>query len=250
MGCKGIRRWLSLAGALFALVSTLAGAQPLQLAIEHYPPYNLHNADGSISGVDVEVVQAALNLAGIEAQVKYLPWKRAMKSTRKGRIDGLFSCVYSEERRDYLLFSSPISETTMGVLTRADYTGQPVTQLSDLQQLNVAVVDGFSTHQELERLGYPTIPLDTIRSALKTLLYRDIGAFYGGLESALYIAHKIQVDNRLQSHQLTDKPPIPLYLCLNKQNPEALATIAAFNRGLQQLKLSGEYDRIHHRYGL
>ncbi len=250
MGCKGIRRWLSLAGALCALASTLAGAQSLQLAIEHYPPYNLHNTDGSISGVDVEVVQAAFSLAGIEVHIQYLPWKRAMKSTRKGRIDGLFSCVDSEERRDYLLFSSPISETTMGVLTRADYTGQPITQLDDLQPLNVAVVDGFSTHQELERLGYPTIPLDTIRSALKTLLYRDIGAYYGGLESSLYIAHKIQVDNRLQPHRLTDKPPIPLYLCLNKLNPEAQATITAFNRGLQQLKLSGEYDRIHHRYGL
>lgn len=250
MGCKRIRQWLSLAGALLALTSTLACAQPLQLAIEHYPPYNLHNADGSISGVDVDIVQAAFNVADIEVQITYLPWKRAMKSTRRGRLDGLFSCVDSEERRGYLLFSNPISETTMGVLTRADYNGQSITRLKSLKQLKVTVVDGFSSQQELKRQSYPAIPMDSIRSALKTLLYRDIDAYYGGLESALYIARNIQVENRLLSHQLTDKPPIPLYLCLDKQNPEAQAIITAFNHGLQQLKLSGEYDQIRHRYGL
>lgn len=250
MRCKGIRRWIVSAGAALMLASTWISARPLQLAIEHYPPYNLHNADGSISGMDVEVVQAAFSLAGIHTQIRYLPWKRAMKSTRRGRIDGLFSCVDSDARREYLLFSDPISETTMGVLTRADYTGQPIRRMADLKQLKVAVVNGFSTQQELDRLGYPTTPLDSIRSALNTLLYRDIDAYYGGLESALYIAHKTQVDNRLARRPLTDKPAIPLYLCLNKQNPDAEAAINAFNRGLHQLKSSGEYDRIRHHYGL
>jgi len=250
MRCKGIRRWITGAGVVTTLASSLTFAAPLQLAIEHYPPYNLHHDDGSISGMDVEIVQAAFSLTDIETHIQYLPWKRAMKSTRRGRIDGLFSCVHSDERQAYLLYSSPISETTMGALTRADYTGQPISQMADLRRLKVAVVNGYATQQELARLEYPATPLDSIRSALNTLLYRDIDVYYGGLETALYIAHKIQVDNRLSRHRLADKPPIPLYLCLNRQAPGAKATIAAFNRGLQQLKLSGEYDRIRHRYGL
>jgi len=234
---------------LLMILAAVSHARTITLATVHYPPYSIIGEDGTISGMDVDVIRTVFQQADIDVSFSHIPWQRALKSTQRGRIDGLFSCIYSKERAEYLLFSKPISHITHGALARTDTQLPSLKTRADLKPYGVAVVNGWTSHKELADAGFRVVPSDTMELALNTVLYRGVTAFYGGLEAALYEAKQMLVDNRLSRYSLSDKPRRPLYLCLSKNRSDNETLLETFNQGLEKLKRSGEFTTIQQRYG-
>ena len=70
-----------LVSMLFVITFPLVGsawAQYLEVVTEQYPPYN-YEEDGQVKGVGTEVVEEVLKEAGIDYNIKVLPWARALK---------------------------------------------------------------------------------------------------------------------------------------------------------------------------
>lgn len=68
-------RRLSLA-CLMSLAALGAGASPLNVVTEELPPYNMIE-NGQITGLCTDLVQAALEEAGVDGYFEMLPWARA-----------------------------------------------------------------------------------------------------------------------------------------------------------------------------
>ena len=71
---------LSLASSL-----CLAGERKLEIATTEYPPY--YGKDLENGGFMTEIVVEVFKRAGYDAEIKFLPWKRALEGRRR-RLDG------------------------------------------------------------------------------------------------------------------------------------------------------------------
>jgi len=63
---------------LLALLCAFARAEELRVVTEEFPPLQ-YSENGKLVGPAAEVVEATLAAAGIQAEIKVLPWARALK---------------------------------------------------------------------------------------------------------------------------------------------------------------------------
>jgi polar amino acid transport system substrate-binding protein len=80
-------------------LTTLAGAQPLQLVGDRWPPY----VDTALvdDGLATAIVRTALGRAGYSTEFSQVPWARAVQGVAEGRYDVLVTVWYNEERAGF-----------------------------------------------------------------------------------------------------------------------------------------------------
>lgn len=76
----------------------------LDIAILEYPPYE-YTDNGEFHGVSVRLVEAVFQRIEQPIKLQVLPWSRALKFLREGRIDGLIEVLVVPERLTYIDFS-------------------------------------------------------------------------------------------------------------------------------------------------
>lgn len=101
------------------LATVLTGASPWAAATEcvksvrwrHDPPYSLRAPDGSVSGLNPELVRAALGRMGCRAEFVEMPWARALIELEAGRLDILPGALKTREREAFAWFSRPTNRS-------------------------------------------------------------------------------------------------------------------------------------------
>jgi polar amino acid transport system substrate-binding protein len=257
------RQWLlAVAAALAAVASgavaqpqpaasqaaSAAAARPLRIATGEFPPYA--TASRPDQGLALAVVRRAFELAGRQVQFHFLPWPRALAETRDGRWDASAHWgVTPERKRDFLLSDNLYTERWL-LLHRRD---MPLDwrRIDDLRPYRLGLVPEYTYTPELwlaaraGRLRYEqprndvislrmlllgridVLPLDR-NVACDTLAYQFTPA-----EAQALSAHPRPLNDQFTTHVLF--PPA-------LADSEALRT--AFNRGLAQLRASGEHRRM------
>jgi len=76
----------------------------LDIAILEYPPYE-YTENGEFHGVSVRLVEAIFQRIEQPIKLQVLPWSRALKFLKEGRIDGLIEVLIIPERLPYIDFS-------------------------------------------------------------------------------------------------------------------------------------------------
>jgi len=99
-GWSTVGRTLLMAAAVLA-ASTLARAAPvtLQFVTKQFPPYAYSGPEGRPAGPMVDLLFAACARAQLLCTVSVLPWRRALRLTETGDVDGIFPIVDSPQRR-------------------------------------------------------------------------------------------------------------------------------------------------------
>jgi len=99
-GWSAVGRALLIAGAVLA-GSTSASASPvtLQFVTKQFPPYAYSGPEGRPAGPMVDLLFAACAKAQLPCTVSVLPWRRALRLTETGEVDGIFPIVDSPQRR-------------------------------------------------------------------------------------------------------------------------------------------------------
>lgn len=210
---------------------------PVSLASLEWPPY----AGGTLpgQGAAVEVVRQAFAAMGLEVEVTFLPWNRAIEASRNGRFDGYFPEYFSENLAGSFLFSSSIGASPLGFAEHADH---PVhwERLDDLKGMTIGTVSGYvNTAQfdymarsgelnvdpapddasNLRRIAAGRIPLAVIDRNVFESLRRRSG---GPVDFS-----RLRFNPKLLEMKM-------LFLCLNRsERGEALLQI--LNEGLKQI---------------
>ncbi len=101
---------------LFALGLVFAGfvtAAPCEKSVRwrHDPPYAWQDANGTITGMHIELARATLERMGCTAQFVELPWARALLELEDGRLDILPGALRTPERERFAYFSVPINNS-------------------------------------------------------------------------------------------------------------------------------------------
>ena len=72
-------------------------AAKILFVVDDFPPYQYLTPGGKARGLSYEVVLAVFDSLRIPIQVNFLPWKRAILTTKKGDASGVFPCGYKKK---------------------------------------------------------------------------------------------------------------------------------------------------------
>lgn len=235
-------------GLLLTLLLTVAShAQSVRIAVGEWPPYFSESAEGF--GTYAQVVTRAFELEGLEVEYGFFPWKRALLETQEGRWPVSAGWGKTADRAPYFHFCDPV------LIQREQFffsTDRPVQAETwpELEGLSLGIIEGAALGEQLDRLV----------SEDKVTIFRQ-----STLEDLVQMLAVGRVDlvmgneNVARQAIATAVPPgeaaklVPLealdvqwdYRVIVSRMAENGALLCErFNRGLEALRDSGEYDRL------
>lgn len=246
---------LSILFGLQFLWAGLAYAErPLNLAtIGNFPP-NTYYKDGRLTGIDIDVLDELSRRSGIRFNYATFPWKRALKKTETGQVDGMFSLFRNQKREDFADFIEPaIHYSTYKVFVRKgeEFNYQAI---SDLYGKNVVINLGYYINSSLEyaiksgKIKALRIPYTA--EALAVLANRKVDLLIGNYHEIVFnknqnpaLANIIDLPNPIQM-------PKEAYLVLSKKSyiPNRENIIKKLSQHLLTIHQDGTINDIYNKH--
>ena len=221
---------------------------PLQLVGPPWPPY-LH-ADDTSKGLAAEIVAAAFRAVDQPVEMTISPWRRVIWLARHGETDGLIGVWHADDRESFIQFSDPYHYSRIVVAYHRDHP-VPGSQVEDLEGLQVSIREGaFYGRDFMGAEHFERTPASNDRSMLHMVRAQRVDAAVG---DELILQQIIDSDERLRDVIRLERTPfleIPIHFGAIQAVENAENRVEAFNRGLQKIRESGEYDRIQSRYNV
>lgn len=224
-------------------------------AWEDWEPYQYKDANGRLTGVEIELLNAILTRMGISYKWQETPWKRALKDIKEGFLDAALSAAITPERKKWANFSDPYMTggASLFVLkgTSRDF---PLDTLRDIidTDFRLGVTRGYYYGDSYDRLiKNPDFKRHVEAVKLNDANYRKLikGRIHG------FLADPISAVAGLKSLGLLDQVeqhPMEVFssdshIIFNKKSvpPEF---IDQFNLTLNEMKADGSYDIIINRW--
>ncbi|MBH5330112.1 basic amino acid ABC transporter substrate-binding protein [Eikenella sp. S3360] len=212
-----------------------------------FAPFEFKNADGSLSGFDIDLLNAIAKEAGYRVEFKDQSWDSLFNSLNNGDVDLVAAAVtITPEREQTMLFTEPYFEITQVV---AVPEGKQVASIEDLKNLNrVGVVTGNTGDLAASKFLGATNPKVT-RFETLPLLLKELQN--GGVDAAVsdssvvmeFIKHN--GDKGFTMIKVPDFEAEHYGIALRKEDTELRDTL---NKALAAVRASGEYDRIYQQY--
>lgn len=236
--------------AFLALVApgwAMAKARSVVLACNDFPPLKIEKpgADG-LRGSDVDVIAEIAKRSGLELVPQFMPWNRGYAEASAGKIDGLCSCSYREDRAALFHFSRPIGHTSVGVFTRAGMMTAPIVGLGDLRGTRVGAVKGYNLEDELTEAGMPHETVGNDRLAYEMLINARFDFLYSFRAPIDFLLRDALPDKIVYREFRTS----PYYLCLSKAVPDTAAMLPQIDAAIAEMERDGTFNAIQRRYGL
>jgi polar amino acid transport system substrate-binding protein len=87
---------------ILLLISSIYAKKLLLVTLEAPPAEYLEN--NKATGANVDIVTEALTRLGYSVEIKFYPWKRALRMVEFGQADGIIDASYNENRAKYMFF--------------------------------------------------------------------------------------------------------------------------------------------------
>lgn len=234
--------------ALVASSAVQAQEKIVHVATLDWPPYT--GGELPSGGATSEVVRAAFAKAGLQAEIMFRPWKRAIDMASKGSNDVVaYFPGYHCNHQEGFVASAPIGNGPLGLAENSDapITWTNVDSLGE-QQLKIGTVLGYANTDEFDKkVGTGWIRAITANddtTNLKKLARKRIDAvvidklvleYLKATEPSLRDGRE---NLRFNAKPLEDKT---LYLCF-RDDDAGRAMQATFNAGLAKIDVEAIVD--------
>ncbi|MFC3052618.1 substrate-binding periplasmic protein [Kordiimonas pumila] len=104
------------------LVVPSAHADTMMVYTENYPPYNYMNENGEVVGLATENIRKVLDAAGLEYQIRLVPWTRAMYNAQTQKNALIYTITRTPKREEMFDWLVPIAKSNFYLFVRADET--------------------------------------------------------------------------------------------------------------------------------
>lgn len=229
------------------VTSSLASNKVATGVGDPWPPFG--DPDRPSQGLSVEIVRSAMATQGYELHISFMPWARAEDGIRKGTYDLLLYTWMTDARKRELFFSDPYGENrlTFVKLKGDDFEFKG---MDSLKGLTVGVVRDYGYGDDfMKAQGFEREPAPDFMTNVKKLAAGRIDLT---VEDEV-VARYLLLGNDLADRVVFTENSLslePLYVTSGLTNPRGKELIDAFNRGLNEIKENGTYDRILRGYGL
>ncbi|TFW09862.1 transporter substrate-binding domain-containing protein [Oxalobacteraceae bacterium OM1] len=230
---------------LAALLPARAASAVMRLTSGEWPPYfSEHLPEG---GAAARIVVEAFAREGVQAELGFFPWRRALALARSDKWDG--SAVWSRnaEREQDFLMSDPVMEVEYVLYCVKE---RPVAwkTVDDLARYRIGITDdyfygdAFDAGVRQGRLAVQAVSSD--EQNFRKLLAGRIDVFPMDRVVGMTLLRRLPPDEATRI--VTDGKPLyrqTLRLLLNRRNAANAALMERFNRGLRSLRADGRMAR-------
>jgi polar amino acid transport system substrate-binding protein len=222
--------------------------QKLVLASTDYPPY----FDQALpeQGTVTALTRAAFKAAGYDITLVFLPWARLMYELKEGKYDGVVAVWYAADRESFLALTDPVVQTNIGFYANASKRVD-VSKLEKLKGHTIGTVRGYANPLNFEAAHLQT---EEVGNDITNLRKLDKARIDLALVDKALAKHLIKQEWPDGNNNLVWlEPPVqtmPLFVGISRYNPDFGKILSNFNKGLGDIKRSGEYDKILRRLPL
>ncbi|BBD14962.1 amino acid ABC transporter substrate-binding protein/permease [Melissococcus plutonius] len=210
-----------------------------------YAPFEFQNSEGKYEGIDVDLVQRIAELEGFKVEFKFIGFSSAVQAVESGQADAVIAgMTITPDRAKTFDFSNAYFDSGIQIAVKKD--NKTIKSYKDLKNKTVGIKTGTASadfmEKNKEKYGYTIKYLDTTDALYSALSINEIQAM---MDDYPVIDYGITQGQPLIT-------PIPREnggsygLAVKKgQNQEFLTR---FNKGLKELKHTGEYKKIINKY--
>lgn len=189
-----------------------------------WTPFNFVALNGEYSGIANDYLNLIAKKTGLKFSVSIDQWSNNLQKIRDGRIDLLGAVYYTDERTQFLTYSSPYFEVLDYFFIRNDLI---VETLDDLNGKRVAIPHGYA-HLTFLKKHFPTIKIvlvDTFGDAIDAVLENRADLLYDTYGSLIYTLEKEGVNTIIPFKSTRQYGKNPIHIVTRKDNPELSAII-------------------------
>lgn len=242
-----------LAALLLTASALPAAAEPCSVTMgwEPWEPYQVEMADGRLTGLDVDLVNAMGKAAGCTVTWTKAPWARQLSEIEQGRLTGTPAASRTVEREVFGTYSVPYrTEAVHLVFPR----GATTLGLKEVIAAGgkIGIVNGIAYGSEVGALlaspdtaaAFEAVSSDDLN--LRKLAGGRIATMLADPYVATAKAKQLGLADRIT---VASRPVLAddIFLLFSRKGASA-EVVEAFNRAIATIKADGTYDLILSRY--
>ncbi|GGA99749.1 substrate-binding periplasmic protein [Agarivorans gilvus] len=225
-----------------------AANQVVTLSNGEWPPFT--SQDLAQQGFISEIVRQAFALQGYNVHYQFLPWARAYRYAESGRVDGSVIWTKTPHRLKTMLFSEPVFQHTYVFFYRAadNFNWR---EMSDLRGFRIGGSEGYSYGYEFDQaVKRGELNIDYVSSDilnLKKLQAKRIDLFPSDIQVGYYLLKQLFPELQAEQFKHHPKPIVEIetHVLFSKVDlTRGKLLQAAFNKGLQELRANGTYQKL------
>ena len=234
-----------LIGVAFCLNVGAATAETVRITNGEWSPFTSEQLpyNGPLSRIVLE----AFALEGVSVEYGYFPWKRAYEMAKNGKWDGSVGWAPSARHLQDFYMSKPVIYVNKA-LFHLKTTPFDWKSIDDLSNWRLGGTAGYSYGVEWDQAAKSKrIKVDEVATDeqnIRKLLLKRIDVMAMEVDVANYLMSKLLTPE--EAARITSHPKLvmntSICLALSRQLDTSPGLLVRFNRGLQRLKDSGQYD--------
>lgn len=211
-----------------------------------YAPFEFEK-DGKYVGIDIELLDAIAKMQGFQYELKPMDFKGIIPAIQANQIDGAIAGInITEDRKKVLDFSDSYYESGLAMVVKEDNNN--INKLEDLKGKTFSVKKGTAGAKFAEDNKA------SLNSNIKYFndtpsMFQEVknGNADVAMEDYPVIAYMISTDPNSGLKIAGEKVTKDYYGFAVKKG-ESKELLDAFNAGLKELKVNGEYEKIVSKY--
>ena len=225
-----------------AIVAGSLQAETVKLTSLDWPPYTSEAI--AMQGASVAVAKAAFEAVGIDLQVEFFPWKRAVAYGKDNpEYDGYFPEYYAESLKQDFILSAPMGNGPLG-FAQSSKSDINWSSLNDLKKYRIGTVSGYVNTAEFDAMAQnKELNISEASSDLKNLQKLLAGRVDLAVIDKNVMTYLVSTESELkgkQSELTFNTTPLEnkdLYICFKKNN-RGQQLAEAFNEGLGKIDVA------------
>ena len=241
-------RWVLVASLLMScaaipLVIVAQQPQPLALVSTAWPPFTNEAGQARFA---LDLVEAALGRIAFAPKTTIVSAAEFTPALTSSRFDGSAAAWKDAEREQALLFSQPYLENRLVLVGRqgADVSAKFVRLLAGKR---IAIVDGYSYGDDLERSGVVLVRARSEEDSLAQLLKGSVDYTLMDDLVVQYLVSNYPKESASRL-QIGSTPLVtrPLHFAIRRTRPDAQSIITRFNTQIRGMIKDRTYHRLLH----
>lgn len=207
-----------------------------------FPPFEYKEANGNITGFDVDLMNEIGKLINKEIEYKNMSFDSILIAIQSGKIDiSISGMTATDERRQVVNFSTPYFVSKQAIITNQDTA---ITNFDDLTGKTIGVVLGYTGDLAVTEKYKDTakiIKFDSGDQLILALKSRKMDLAVIDMEPAKKYV-EVNTELKLIETPLAEEE----YSIAIPKGKEQL--VEDINKALETLKSNGTYDKIYKKY--
>lgn len=227
------------------IVAVSVRADPV-IAIDNANPPFMYQEEGQAKGLYPVLLRAVFQRAGIEVEVRAMPWKRALQMGENGKV-GIGGIYKTAPRLEIFDYSQPLFDEKLLIYVRKG-AAIKFEQISDLYDKRIGVIRGWSYTAAFDE----ALKSGRILASLSSSDDANFRMLASGRLDAV-IAIELAGQRLIQQLQLSNvqalEPPLsinPTYLVFGKKAQQQ-ALLQRFDQSLLGMREDGSLDELVQR---